>query len=524
MRILSLFTLLFSFTFSQAQTTWSKDVAPILHGKCVSCHNPNGVGKFSLVNYPNAQLYSASIEAKVQANEMPPWTPDTVFQRFLHERVLTANEKQKILDWVNQGALEGDPNFAPPPPNYPTGSILGTPDLKVTMPLYTSKATSTTDDYICIAIPSGLTTNKKIRAIEVIPGNRNIVHHSLIFIDPTASYQSDTVGGDCGGPTQGYMAASYAPGGQPTVFPNGGPLKTGVDLPAGSNIILSMHYPEGSAGEQDSTSVHFFFYDDTVSTVRKITASRLIENWNFCIQPNEVKTVDDWYPSQFGGGVPRDFTILSVLPHMHLLGSSIETYALDPNNDTIPFVRIPHWDFEWQDSYFFRKPQKLPQGSKIYGKGVYDNRPGNHHNPNNPPIQVCAGLNTSDEMFLVYFHYMDYMAGDENLNLDSLMDASLSNELDIAQQNKVLNIYPNPFNHQLNFEYELEEKAFVHLYIYDLQGRLVKKLVQEEQDKGEQKLEWNGENADGNKLRSGLYIYSLKINQAVYSGRILHQK
>lgn len=510
-------------TFSaHAQLNWSEDAAPIFYNKCVSCHNPSGIGTFSLLNYNDAQTYSSSIATKVFDGEMPPWTPDTTYQRFLHERVLTAVEKQKLLDWVNQGAVQGDPNLAPPPPNYPTNGILGTPDLKITMPVYTSKATQTSDDYICLALPTGLTTNKKIRAIEIVPGNRNIVHHSLIFIDPSASYISDTVGGDCGGPTQGFLATGYAPGGQPTVFPNGSSFKTGIELPAGSNIIFSMHYPEGSAGEKDSTSVHLFFYDDSVTIMRPIKADRLIENWSFCIPANTVHTVTDWYPSSFGT-TNKDLTLLSCLPHMHLLGSSIKSFALEPNGDTLPLVSIPHWDFEWQDFYFFQKPKKLPMGSKIYGEGIYDNRPGNHHNPNNPPITVCAGLNTSDEMFIVYFHYMDYVAGDELIDLDSLMSISLSNEIYGAYNQEKVKVFPNPFSENIEINYTLENRSFVNLHIYDLQGRLIAKPIAKWQSQGEQSVLWNGESVNGRTVAKGVYTYSLKINEKVYSGKMVRK-
>ena len=99
---------------------------------------------------------------------------------------------------------------------------------------------------------------------------------------------------------------------------------------------------------------------------------------------------------------------------MHLLGKTIKSYAITPTSDTIKFANIPHWDFHWQDFYFFKHMQKVPQGSKIKGVGVYDNTATNEHNPNNPPVMVTAGLNTNDEMFLVYFHYMLYQNGDEN--------------------------------------------------------------------------------------------------------------
>ncbi len=130
------------------------------------------------------------------------------------------------------------------------------------MPVYTSKATQFSDDYICVALPSGLTADRVIKAMEVIPGNREIVHHCLVYIDESATYVSDTFVGDCGGPSQGILVGGYALGGLPNIFPSNDKFKAGMTLKAGSNIILAMHYPEGSAGKMDSTKVHFHFYDE----------------------------------------------------------------------------------------------------------------------------------------------------------------------------------------------------------------------------------------------------------------------
>src|SRR5690606_20421438 len=112
----------------------------------------------------------------------------------------------------------------------------------------------------------------------------------------------------------------------------------------------------------------------------------LLENWFFCISPNTTRYVDDWYPSM-SAGVPADYSLLSVFPHSHLLGKMMESYAISSSNDTTPLIRIPHWDFEWQDFYFFKNIVKLEAGSRIYGRALYDNRASNPHNPFNPPQQ-----------------------------------------------------------------------------------------------------------------------------------------
>jgi len=505
-----------------AQVNWSSDIAPIFYKNCTSCHNPNGIAPFSLMDYNTASVWGTSISTSVSSGSMPPWKADTSYKRFVHERILTDQEKSKIIAWVNAGTPSGDLSQAPAPPVYPVGGVLGTPDLKVTMPTYTSKATATKDDYVCIVIPSGLSKTRKIKALEVVPGNRQILHHTLVFIDSTNTYQSDTIGGDCGAPNIGKLVTAYAPGGQPTIFPNGDNFKSGMTLPANSNIILAMHYPEGSAGLKDYTSVNFYFYDENETGVREISASSLLANWNFCIPANTVKEVDDLFPT-VSTGIHRDISLLSVFPHSHLLGKTMESYMINSSSDTTPLIHIPHWDFEWQDFYFFKEIQKLERGSHIYGRAVYDNRSSNPHNPYNPPRTVCAGLNTSDEMMLFYFHYMDYQPGDELVNVDSLMQVNIGLYQESVVSAAPLQLYPNPAREKLTLSYQLENAAFVNLDVYNINGELVRKLVNERQPQGKNVIEWNRSDEERRPLPGGVYFYSLKIDEQLYSGKFLLQ-
>jgi hypothetical protein len=500
---------------AHAQPNWSENVSSILFNNCTSCHNPNGIGPFSLMTYNDANAFSGSIKASVLSKEMPPWMADTSYKSHLHERILTLEEINTIADWVDAGAPLGDSMLAPPPPVFSSDGILSNPDLIVKMPVYTSKAQGE-DDYICIALPTGLTTTRKIKAVEIIPGNRAIVHHALLFVDGDAIYVSDTVGGDCGGPTSGDLVTAYAPGGQPTMFPNGGDFKTGITMPAGSNIILAMHYPEGSAGMKDSTEVHFIFYDENETGVREIYADRLVENWTFCIPADQTKTLTYAYPS-LSGTTNSPYSVLSVFPHMHLLGTSMKSFAVLPSQDTTKLINLPEWDFEWQDFYFFKKPQMLPIGSRLYGTGTYDNTSSNPNNPSNPPVTVCAGLNTKDEMFIFYYHYMDYQTGDENINIDSLMAGPTAAE-NISFQNGSINSFPNPFSDQIGLEITLEINATVGVYIYDIKGHLMEVLLPTgtKLNGGTHQFLWDGSHA-----APGVYFYSTRIDGEVYTGKLV---
>lgn len=515
---LILTSLLFVSTIGTAQTTWSADAAQVFYDNCTKCHNPNGIAPNSFMTYADAQPYSSLIQNYVTNGIMPPWTPDTSFQHFSQERVLTTAERDIILNWITDGLLEGDANQTPPAPVYNgLQQLPGTPDLIVTAPNYMSKATASQDDYVCFVIPSGLTQDRKIRAIEVIPGNLNTVHHCLVYADATNANTTDTIGGDCGGPVAGDLMMGYTPGSTPTIFPSSSTFNSGMIIQAGSDIVLAMHYPEGSYGTWDQTKIHFYYYDEPVSNFRQVSTNPIIQDWNFTITANTIDSVENTFNSVFS-----DFTMLSVFPHMHLIGKSIESYAITPANDTIPFVRIPKWDFEWQDFYWFEYMKKISTGSQIYGKGVYDNRASNVNNPNNPPIDISAGLNTSDEMFLIYYHYMPYQAGDENINVDSLTNIFLSQQ-EYTVLNSDVKVYPNPFSYQTTINFNLNQSAFVSLYIYDMQGKLVKSLLRENLNSGEYKIEWDGNNANATKTSSGIYFYSMMIDGRPYSGKIILQ-
>jgi hypothetical protein len=167
--------LLASAQITFAQNTWSDDVALIIYDNCTSCHRPGGIGPFTLMDYTSAAAQAYPIVDAVTTGYMPPWSPNPAYQSYAHERLLTDSEIQTLVEWLAEGSLEGNSDLAPPAPVYPEdGFILNPPDLEVQIPTYTSQATNFSDDYVCISMPLGLTSNKKLRAFEVVPGNPEV--------------------------------------------------------------------------------------------------------------------------------------------------------------------------------------------------------------------------------------------------------------------------------------------------------------------------------------------------------------
>lgn len=519
-----LISLLVILNYTAFAQTWSDDVAAIVYDKCSKCHHTGGVGPFPLTTYTEASSMAIAMHDAISTDEMPPWPPNNNYNQYVHDRSLSPSEKTTMLNWLLNGTPQGNASNTPPPPVFPTGSILGAGDLEIQIPTYMSKALSSGDDYVCFAMPSNLPTDRIVKSVEIVPGNRQIVHHALIYVDPSGSSVTDTVGGDCGGPnsTSAALVMGYTPGSSPLALPSSPPLKLGMTIPANSQIVFAMHYPEGSYGQYDSTKVIFHFYPPGETGIREIYASPVLQNWSMVIPPNQVTNVSAQYPAS--GGLPIDYSILSVFPHMHLLGQEMKVYGVESNLDTLKMIDIPHWDFEWQDFYFFKNMVHATAGTTFYAEGSYDNTSGNIHNPNNPPQTVYAGLNTTDEMFLVYNHFMPYFPGDENYNMDSLMNLSSASIIEESLDgNQTFNIYPNPFSNATTIESNnLKPGDQVTIYLYNNQGKLVSKLQPQTTVSTNQiKINWDGTNDQGSKVESGIYYLSININGELQNQRLV---
>lgn len=459
-----------SLSQAQSEVTYSKQIASILYQNCTGCHRPESIGPFSLTSYDDAYQNRFLIAEATEHGEMPPWPPDPIYRRYAHERLLSDTQIEAIQTWVQNGAPEGNPAETPPVPIFQDGAILGTPDLKITIPEYTVQESE--DDYRCFVIPSGFNVDKFIKKIEMIPGNISAVHHILIFSDTSQRCQqlddADPLPGYASfggvGSNSAQLIGGWVPGMRPTIYPEG----IGVLVSKNANFIMQVHYAPGSKGKKDKSSVHLFLTEapDTrnVFMVPILNHSTTLVNGPLFIPANTIKSFLAKYQT------PLDVSILGITPHMHLLGKSIKVYALLPGSqDTIPLIRINQWDFHWQMTYFMQKLQKLPRGATVYAEAVYDNTTNNPENPSNPPINVQLGEGTKDEMMLVYFSFLVYQPGDENIILDSTLITDRN--IPVCPDFGNISIYPNPGSNQLTLNFFSKNAENLSCSLYNLLGK-----------------------------------------------------
>jgi hypothetical protein len=490
---------------SVAQPYWATDVAPILYSNCTKCHNPNGIAPFSLMTYNDAANEATDIKQSVTNRTMPPWPPDSAYRHFMHERILSQQEIQTISDWVDNGIQQGNLSQAPTPPVYNGQAEIANPDETVQIPTYT--VNTATDLYRCFVMPAGNTQDEFITKVEVLPGNRNIVHHVLVFQDQSNTcYTLDandpgpgyTWFGDVGSSTA-TLVMGWVPGqGMWQLPPN-----MGIKLYQNTNIIMQVHYPGGIFGQVDSTQVRFTYSSGAVREVylsAAINHVTSLTNGPLYIPADSIKT---FYAQE---SVAYNVSVISVAPHMHLIGQSICSYAIDPQGDTIPMINIPDWSFHWQGFYNYQMPVHVPYGSTLHAYAMYDNTVNNPENPSNPPQDVWVGESTTDEMMIVYYAYLAYQFGDENIIIDSSLLASTPETFpSIVQTPQLYDPYPVPAaGSELNVNYFLPAAGAVKLELVDINGRAVRTFSEERVGAG-----FNSETLNVAGLASGEYVLRL---------------
>jgi hypothetical protein len=381
---------------SDASVTFSDQVVRVFQRHCQVCHRPGEVAPFSLTTYRDAYPRRDDIVDAVRSRYMPPWKAVPGYGEFSGVRRLDDAEIALIERWVAHGAPEGDPGRLPPPRAFPSGWTLGAPDAELAMEAPFTVPPRTRDLYRCFSVPIRVPADARfIRASEVLPGNRKVVHHVVTFLDVTGrSLELERDGPGRGYPCfggPGFDSAGglggWAPGYPGIEIPSG--VAWGV--PSRARLVMQVHYNNpGETAESDLTRIGLHF---TTGPFDRRLRGLLASAWNFTIPAGAPRTsVTAWTQ------VREDLEAIAVHAHMHLLGREMTVTAHLPDGRTEPLLRIDDWDFDWQLLYYFKQPVPLPAGTRIEAECVYDNSAANRRNPSKPPRLVTSGFETTDEM------------------------------------------------------------------------------------------------------------------------------
>ena len=387
-------------SYSAVSQTYD-DIRPIIKEHCIDCHCDDGVAPFSLMTYADVSKKAKTIVQVIRSGYMPPWMPDPEYSHFKGERLLTESEIIQVENWVKKGKPNSK-SFAEID-DVKVNNLDFEEDLNLKLePVNVD--TNVTDFYKTFIIPYSEKEDKNIKAVRFNPGNLQVVHHAWVFLD-TVGYtisgaKTDVVNelSELGFPFTDILTA-YLPGSRHTVFENG----KGKLLYGGSNLVVQVHYYSPNGKFNDSSSLSFQFTEEPITEPVKtmLILEKDLENPPLKVPANEIST------SIISKKITSNIVLHRIAPHMHFRGRSVEVYAVTPDNDTIPLIRINDWDFGWQGFYEFKNPPLIPAGSVIKQVAVYDNTDRNYRNPVVPAVDVFYGEGSLNEMCELAIEYVD---------------------------------------------------------------------------------------------------------------------
>ncbi len=426
--------------------TYHKEVVRILQKNCQDCHRPEQVAPFALLTFDQARKRAKDMVRVTNDRVMPPWPASPGFGGpFRDARVLTDAEIATLRDWVEGGCPEGDRKDGPEPRTFSSAWPLGEPDLTLPMPEPYTVAASGDDDFRVFVLQTNLPEDRWIRAVEFRPGNRNVVHHVIAAVDSTGGGRKL----DAKDPGPGYFALGgfgngveiraflpiWTPGATPHYCPDG----SGYMLPKGADILIQVHYHKSGKPETDATTVGLYLSKKpmprqvqtglvfpNVSVTQAMAAQKKLETAKKAgVRPTlndllsdvlvipagtqnyEVKASTKAGASMMGRPLRRDILVTSVMPHMHWLGKNFTFTAILPDGKTrVPLIKIDHWKFNWQGTYAFMEPLRLPKGSWFEMEAHFDNTDANPSNQSKPAKLVKWGDGTSDEMCIGIYEWV----------------------------------------------------------------------------------------------------------------------
>ncbi len=402
--------------------TFRRDIAPIVYEHCAPCHQPGGAGPFSLIRYEDVREHARDIVKVTSRRYMPPWPPERGDVRFVGERRLTDSQIDFIRRWVANDMVEGTSAVPPPPPVSQEGWQLGQPDLVLTMPRAYTLAADGEDVFrnFVFAVPG--VASRHVRAIEILAGNKRVVHHANVIVDRTgASRRRDEADPEVGFAGMDVVIASdrfepdshflfWKPGTPPTLEPDD--MAWRIDR--GTDLVLNVHLQPSGKLERLQPSIGLYFTDRAPTRFPMLL--QLEHDGALDIAPGVGDfEITDAYT------VPVDVELLAVYPHAHYLGKDLVGEVALPDGTRKTVIHIKDWDLNWQAVYRLAKPLFLPKGSVVSMRYRYDNSSDNPRNPNRPPRRVVAGNRSSDEMGHFWIQVLPKQRGDLNFLQEALM-------------------------------------------------------------------------------------------------------
>ncbi len=378
---------------NEGALTFFKDIKPLLDAKCNQCHFDGGPAPFALDDYEQVVMLRESIALSLESGLMPPWQPSEACNSFEGDFSMSAEQKSKLLEWLESPMNAGDPASAPEAVTPPSLNLPRV-DLTITMP-EAYKPRLSPDDYRCFVMDWQETEERFVTGFQAAPGNVAIVHHALAFAIPPDKVPTvealdaaeEGVGYTCYGTPFGDLGVDNFPSLLGTWVPGTAaisfPKDTGIRIVPGSKIVIQMHYNTLSGNAQDDRSSIQFTLADSVedeAVFLPFTNPEWLDGDGMLIPKgdSDVRHSFGFDVTRYVNFVSQDripagaFMVHSAFLHMHTLGASTRISVMRQGGEDC-MLDIPRWDFNWQATYTFTEPRRVDPGDAIFMECRWDN-------------------------------------------------------------------------------------------------------------------------------------------------------
>jgi Tfp pilus assembly protein PilF len=380
------------------QTTFARDIAPVVFRSCAPCHHSGEAGPFPLVTYGDVKSRARQIADVTRKRLMPPWLPSADSLRFADDAHLPEQDIALFQKWVDDGMPEGMPADFPPVPKFTSGWQLGQPDLVLHAAAPYAIPASGSDVYWNFIFRSPVKSSRFIKAIEIHPGDKRLVHHANLLVDRAQSARREEKFPGTGFAGMELQIESesfdpdghfffWKPGSAPIVEPPGLALR----LDAENDLVLNAHLQPSGKSESVEPAIGIYFTEEPATLFPVLLQ---IEN----DRALDIPAGDNNFVVSDAFTLPESVRLLALYPHAHYLCRDMLATARLPDGSEKTLIHIPRWDLNWQAVFRLAQPEPLPRGTTITMRYRYDNSSDNIANRNNPPQRVRAGNRATDEM------------------------------------------------------------------------------------------------------------------------------
>jgi hypothetical protein len=373
------------------------------------------------------------MKAAVVGRKMPPGGLDPEYGHFVDNFTLTQSQIDTIAIWADGGATGGDPKDAPAPIKWVEGWRTK-PDTVVEVPAFDVPANGWVE-VMTVILPSPFKTDTWVRSMEIRPGVPAVMHHAGVRFAPhrdgvkygvpvwpdikrdeggvhipgqerprQVTFCSDDRKKLCPADENNLAELNGGTGFEGFYRPGWDPLdyayyKTAYLIPANTDIVLSIHYTPIGKAVTDITKVGFVVAKEEPRFQLSMTSlkPRGKDGWNDRERWRIPAGSSNWEapPKDVLFNMDTELAVLSI--HMHEHGKDMKYVLMYPDGRVETILIQPHYDFNWQMTYNFEKPIKIPKGTKLRITSHFDNSRANKY-ARDPSRDVFGGEQSWEEM------------------------------------------------------------------------------------------------------------------------------